>query len=247
MARAAPDGYTLFIAASGSHSIMPLLMPKLGYDIHRDFAPISLVSLSPQLMVVHPSLPVRSVADMIKLARAQPGQLNFGSGGTGTPPHLAGEMFQQMAGVRLTHVPYKGEAPGITDLVGGQLSVMFSNAVAVLPQVQSARLRGIATTSATRIPSLPQYPTIAESGLPGYASDSWFRLVSTAGTPAEVIARLHADSVRSLSQPEVRERLSSDGIAPNSLDAAAFTAFMQKEIDRWAPIARRVAQTQPEK
>lgn len=238
VARAPPDGYTLFIAASASHSIMPSLMSKLPYDINRDFAPISLVALSPQLMVVHPSLPVRSVTDMIRIARTQPGQLNFGSGGTGTPPHLAGEMFQQMAGVRLLHVPYKGEAPALTDLIGGQLSLMFSNVVAVLPQVQAGRLRGIAATSAARIPTLPQYPTIGESGLPGYATDSWFGLVATAGTPADVLARLHADSVRGLSQPDVRDKLAAQGLFVKSSTPAELSALMQSELARWAKVIK---------
>jgi tripartite-type tricarboxylate transporter receptor subunit TctC len=238
VARAVPDGYTLFIAASASHSIMPSLIAKLPYDVHRDFAPISMVALSPQMMVVHPSLPVRTVADMIKFARAQPGQLAFGSGGTGTPPHLAGEMFQQMAGVKLLHVPYKGEAPALTDLIGGQLSLMFSNVVAVLPQVQSGRLRGIAATSANRVPTLPQYPTIGESGLPGYATDSWFGLVATAGTPAEVLTRLHADSVRGLAQADVRERLAAQGLFVKSSSPAELSTLMQTEFVRWAKVIK---------
>jgi tripartite-type tricarboxylate transporter receptor subunit TctC len=238
VARAAPDGYTLFIAASASHSIMPSLMTKLPYDVQRDFASISLLALSPQLLTVHPSLPVRSVADMIKVARAQPGQLNFGSGGTGTPPHLAGEMFSQMAGVNLIHVPYKGEAPALTDLIGGQLSLIFSNVVAVLPQVQAGRLRGIAATSAERVPTLPQYPTIGESGLPGYATDSWFGLVATAGTPAEVLARLHADTVRGMGQVDVRERLAAQGLFVKSSSPAELSALMQSEFVRWAKVIK---------
>jgi tripartite-type tricarboxylate transporter receptor subunit TctC len=238
VARAAPDGYTLFIAASASHSIMPSLMAKLSYDTQRDFASISLLALSPQILTVHPSLPVRSVADMIKVARAQPGQLNFGSGGTGTPPHLAGELFQQMAGVRLTHVPYKGEAPAITDLIGGQMSLMFSNVVAVLPQVQSGRLRGIAVTSATRVPTLPNYPTIGESGLPGYATDSWFGLVATAGTPADVLSKLNADTLRSMNQADVRERLAAQGLFVKTSTPAELSALMQSELVRWAKVIK---------
>ncbi len=238
VARAAPDGYTLFIAASASHSIMPSLISKLAYDVHKDFAPISLLALSPQMMAVHPSLPVRSVADMIKLARAQPGQLNFGHGGIGTPPHLAGEMFQQMAGVKLVHVPYKGEAPALTDLIGGQLSLMFSNVVAVLPQVRAGRLRSIAVTSTNRVPTLPDLPTIGESGLPGYASDSWFGLVSTAGTPPEVLTRLHADTVRGMGQTDVRERLAAQGLFVKSSSPAELTALMQSEFVRWAKVIK---------
>jgi tripartite-type tricarboxylate transporter receptor subunit TctC len=238
VARAAPDGYTLFIAASASHSIMPSLMSKLPYDAQRDFAPVSLLALSPQLLTVHPSLPVRSVADMIKVARAQPGQLSFGSGGTGTPPHLAGEMFKQMAGVDVLHVPYKGEAPAITDLIGGQISLMFSNVVAVLPQVQAGRLRGIATTAATRMPTLPQYPTIGESGLPGYGTDSWFGLAAPAGTSAEVITRLNADTVRTMGQTDVRERLAAQGLFVKTSSPAELAALMQSEFVRWAKVIK---------
>ena len=237
VARAVPDGYTLFIAASASHSIMPSLMSKLSYNPQRDFAPVSLVALSPQLLVVHPSLPVRSVADMIKVARARPGQLNFGSGGLGTPPHLAGEMFSQMAGVNLLHVPYKGEAPAITDLIGGQLSLIFSNVVAVLQQVQAGRLRGIAVTAASRLPTLPQYPAISES-LPGYATDSWFGLVSAAGTPAEVIARLNADTVRGLAQKDVRDKLAVQGLFVQSSTPAELSARMHSEFVRWAKVIK---------
>ena len=183
VARAAPDGYTLMIAATTSHTILPSLMAKLAYDPQRDFAPVSLLATSPLLLALHPSLPIRSVADMIKLARARPGQLSFGAGGTGTPPHMAGELFKQMAQVDMLYVPYKGEAPAISDLIGGQISLIFSNVIAVLPQVQAGRLRGIAVTATDRLPTLPQFPTVAESGLPGFAVEAWFGLVSTAGTP----------------------------------------------------------------
>ena len=238
VARAAPDGYTLFIAASASHSIMPSLMAKLPYDARRDFAPISLLALSPQLLVVHPSLPVRSVSELIQLARARAGQLIFGSGGVGTPPHLAGEMFKQMAGVNLLHVPYKGEAPAITDLIGGQLSLIFSNVVAVLPQVQAGRLRGIAVTAAARLPTLPQYPTVGESGLPGYTTNSWFGLVSTAGTPAEVIAQLNTNTIRTMGRKEVQDRLAAQGLFVKTSSPAELTSLMQSEYARWAKVIK---------
>lgn len=238
VARAAPDGYTLLIAATTSHSILPSLMAKLSYDPLRDFAPVSALAISPLLLALHPSLPIRSVTDMIKLARARPGQLSFGAGGTGTPPHLAGELFKQMAGVDMLYVPYKGEAPAISDLIGGQISLIFSNVIAVLPQVQAGRLRGVAVTAANRLPSLPALPTVAESGLPGFAVEAWFGLVSTAGTPLEAISRLNADTVRGMSQPDLRERLAGQGLFVKTGTPAELTALIQSEIAKWAKVVK---------
>ena len=238
VARAAPDGYTLLIAATTSHSILPSLMAKLPYDPLRDFAPVSALAISPLLLALHPSLPIRSVTDMIKLARARPGQLSFGAGGTGTPPHMAGELFKQMAGVDMLYVPYKGEAPAISDMIGGQISLIFSNVIAVLPQVQAGRLRGIAVTAIDRLPTLPQFPTVAESGLPGFAVEAWFGLVSTAGTPVEAISRLNADTVRSMTQPDMRERLANQGLFVKTGTPAELTALMQSEIVKWAKVVK---------
>ena len=238
VARSTPDGYTLLIAATTSHSILPSLMSKLSYDPVRDFAPVSALAISPLLLALHPSLPIRSVTDMIKLARAQPGQLSFGAGGTGTPPHMAGELFKQMAGVNMLYVPYKGEAPAISDLIGGQISLIFSNVVTVLPQVQGGRLRGIAVTAASRLPSLPEIPTIAESGLPGFAVDSWFGLVSTGGTPAQVVTRLNTDTVRGMAQADVRERLAGQGLFVKTGTPAELTALIQSEIAKWAKVIK---------
>ena len=238
VARAAPDGYTLLIAATTSHSILPSLMAKLPYDPLRDFAPVSSLAISPLLLALHPSLPIRSVTDMIKLARARPGQLSFGAGGTGTPPHMAGELFKQMAGVDMLYVPYKGEAPAISDMIGGQISLIFSNVIAVLPQVQAGRLRGIAVTAIDRLPTLPQFPTVAESGLPGFAVEAWFGLVSTAGTPVEVISRLNADTIRGMTQPDMRERLANQGLFVKTGTPAELTVLMQSEIVKWAKVVK---------
>ena len=238
VARAAPDGYTLLIAATTSHSILPSLMAKLPYDPLRDFAPVSSLAISPLLLALHPSLPIRSVTDMIKLARARPGQLSFGAGGTGTPPHMAGELFKQMAGVDMLYVPYKGEAPAISDMIGGQISLIFSNVIAVLPQVQAGRLRGIAVTATDRLPTLPQFPTVAESGLPGFAVEAWFGLVSTAGTPVEVISRLNADTIRGMTQPDMRERLANQGLFVKTGTPAELTVLMQSEIVKWAKVVK---------
>ena len=236
-ARSAPDGYTLLIAATTSHSILPSLM-KLNYDPQRDFAPVSLLALSPLLLAVHPSLPIRSVADMIKLARARPGQLTFGAGGTGTPPHLAGELFKQMTGVDMLYVPYKGEAPAIVDLVGGQISLIFSNVVAVLPQVQAERLRGVAVTSPNRLQPLPEYPTVAESGVPGYAVESWFGLVASPGTPADIVARLNTETVRAMAQPDLREKLAHQGLFVATGTPKELIALMQRETEKWAKVVK---------
>jgi tripartite-type tricarboxylate transporter receptor subunit TctC len=238
VARAAPDGYTLFIAATTSHSILPSLMAKLPYDPLRDFAPVSLLATSPLLLALHPSLPIKSVTDMIKLARARPNQLSFGTSGTGTPMHMAGELFKQMAGVDMLYVPYKGEAPAISDLIGGQISLIFSNVVAILPQVQAGRLRGVAVTSASRLPSLPEFPTVGESGLPGFVVDSWFGLVAPAGTSVEVITRLHAETVRGMNQPDVRDRLAGQGLFVKTGSPAELGALMQSEISKWAKVVK---------
>jgi tripartite-type tricarboxylate transporter receptor subunit TctC len=238
VARAAPDGYTLIIAATTSHSILPSLMAKLAYDPQRDYAPVSQLATSPLLLALHPSLPVRSVTDLIKLARARPGQLSFGAGGTGTPPHMAGELFKQMAGVDLLYVPYKGEAPAISDLIGGQTSLIFSNVVAVLPQVQAGRLRGIAVTAANRLPTLPEFPTVTESGLPGFVVDSWFGLAAPAATPGETITKLNADTVRGMNQADVRERLAGQGLFVKTGTPAELTVLIQTETAKWAKVAK---------
>jgi tripartite-type tricarboxylate transporter receptor subunit TctC len=237
VARSAPDGYTLLIAATTSHSILPSLM-KLTYDPQRDFAPVSMLATSPLLLALHPSLPIRSVTDMIKVARARPGQLTFGAGGTGTPPHLAGELFKQMTGVDMLYVPYKGEAPAITDLVGGQISLIFSNVVAVLPQVQAGRLRGIAVTAPSRLQPLPEFPTVAESGVPGFTVESWFGLVATGGTPAEVVAKLNAETVRGMMHPDLREKLARQGLFVTTSTPAELIAVMQRETVKWAKVVK---------
>lgn len=237
VARSAPDGYTLIIAATTSHSILPSLM-KLTYDPQRDFAPVTQLVTSPLLLALHPSLPIRSVADMIKLARARPGQLTFGAGGTGTPPHLAGELFKQMTGVDMLYVPYKGEAPAISDLLGGQISLIFSNTVAVLPQVQAGRLRGIAVTAPARLATLPEFPTVAESGLPGFTVESWFGLVGPAGMPDAVVSRLNTETVRAMTQPDLRTRLANQGLFVVTGAPKDLITLMQTETAKWAKVVK---------
>ena len=237
VARTAPDGHTLLIAATTSHSILPSLM-KLTYDPQRDFSPVTQLVTSPLLLALHPSLPVRSVADMIKLARARPGQLTFGAGGTGTPPHLAGELFKQMTGVDMLYVPYKGEAPAISDLIGGQISLIFANTVAVLPQVQAGRLRGVAVTAPARLPPLPEFPTVTESGLPGFTVESWFGLVGPAGMPEPVVSRLNAETVRGMTQADMREKLARQGLFVVTGSPKDLIALMQTETAKWAKVVK---------
>ena len=237
VAKSPPDGYTLMIAATTSHSVMPGLT-KLAYDPTRDFGPISQLATSPLLLGMHPSLPVRSIGDLIKLAKARPGQLSFGAGGTGTPPHMAGELFRQMAGVDLLYVPYKGEAPAISDMIGGQISMVFGNVISVIPHVKSARLRGVAVTSPQRITTLAEFPTIAESGLPGFVVESWYGLVGPAGMPADVVAKLNADLVRALNQPDVKSRLLDQGLFVQSSTPEALSALLRTELAKWAKVIK---------
>lgn len=238
VARAAPDGYTLTIGAPTSHSVAPLLLSKVSYDPLRDFAPITMLATTPALLAVHPSLPVQSVADLIKLAKARPGQLSFGAGGTGTGPHMAGELFKQMAGVDMLFVPYKGEGPALADLIGGQISLMFPNAIAVLPQVRAGKLRGIAVTALTRVATFPEFPTVAESGLPGFQSEAWYGLLAPAGTPHDIIAKLNGEMIRMLNPPDVRERLAAQGLFVNTSTPDQLAVLMKAELVKWAKVIK---------
>ena len=238
VAKAVPDGYTLIIGIPTSHSVLPVLMSKLSYDAIRDFEPIAMVAQVPLLLVVHPSLPVRTVANLITLAKARPGQLSFGNGGIGTPPHMAGELFKQMAGVDLLHVPYKGEAPAITEVIGGQISLIFSGIAAVLPHVQAGRLRGIAVTGTERVATLPEYPTVADSGLPGFSVDAWYGLLGPAGMPKEIVAKLNRELVRMLDLPDVRERLATQGLFVKTSTPEQLGSYMKLEIEKWAKVVK---------
>jgi len=237
-AKAAPDGYTLFLAGVASHGINPVLNPKLPYDPVRDFAPVSLLASAPLIVVVHPSLPVKTVKDLIALARAKPGQLNFASNGRGGSSHMAGEMFKSMAKVDMLHVPYKGLSPALTDLISGQVQVMFSSAVAMLPQVQAGKLRGIATTGAKRPAAIAQLPTVAEAGLPGYETGSWYGIVAPAGTPADVVNRLSGELQKVVRQPAMQERFNSEAAYPVGSTPQEFSAHIQRELARWAKVVK---------
>jgi tripartite-type tricarboxylate transporter receptor subunit TctC len=237
VAKAAPDGHTLLIGLPAL-AINPSIHPKLPYDAVRDFAPITRGTSQPNLLAVHPSLPAKSVKELIALAKSRPGELVFASAGLGAASHLTMELFLMMTGTRMLHVPYKGPTPGVIDLVAGRVSVMASSTVSMLPQVRSGRLRALGVTTPQRVAALPDIPTIAEAGVPGYESVSWFGLVAPAGTPKEVIARLHRESASILRTPEVRDRLARDGTEVVGGTPEGFEAYIRAEIVKWAKVVK---------
>jgi tripartite-type tricarboxylate transporter receptor subunit TctC len=236
VAKAAPDGYTLLLA-TGTHTINPS-MYKVSYDMVKDFAPVTLLASTPFILAVHPSVPASSVGELIKLAKSKPGALNYGSGGSGTPPHLATELFKATAGIDIVHVPYKTVAAAITDLVAGQLQVMFTVGPAGLPQIRAGRIRGLAVSTAKRSAFAPELPTVAESGLPGFDVFGWNGLLAPAGTPSAVIAKLHSEIVKALGDREVRERIAGFGFEPVGNTPGEFGEFVKADIARWAKVAK---------
>src|SRR5689334_10657622 len=237
-AKSAPDGYTLFLGGVGSHAINPNLHAKLPYDPIKDFAPVSLLAQAPLVLVVHPSVPVHDVAEFIAYARAHPGRLNFASNGNGSSSQLAAVMFGSMAGVDMVHVPYKGLAPALTDLLAGEVQLMFSSVVAILPHIKAGKLRAIAVTGAKRLASMPELPTIAESGLPGYEASSWYGILAPAGTPRDIVVRLNAELAKALEQPEVRNSLLAEGAEPAGGSPERFAAHIRAEMERLGKIIR---------
>jgi tripartite-type tricarboxylate transporter receptor subunit TctC len=242
VAKAAPDGYTL-IMTSSTQAINATLYPKLPYDSIKSFAPVCLVGSSPLIIAVPSSSSIRTVPDLIAAARVKPGELTYPSAGTGNATHLGGELFASMAGIKLTHVPYKGSGPGLTDLSAGRLSVVFSTALSVVPFVKSGRLRAIAVTSSKRSSFMPELPTVAESGLPGYEASTWYGVLAPAGTPRAVVTRLNQEIVRALTLPGVRDRLAPQGIDPVGNTPGQFAAYISTEIVKWAKIIKATGVT----
>jgi tripartite-type tricarboxylate transporter receptor subunit TctC len=236
-AKAPPDGYTL-ILVSGSHAINPGLYPKLPYDSIGDFAPITQIATAPGILVVNPSLPVKSVKDLIALARTKPNEINYASAGSGTPPHLAAELFKVMAKIDMVHVPYKGNAPAFTDVIGGQVSLIFPTMPSAMPFIKSGKLRPIAVTSAKRSPAAPDIPTIAESGLPGYEATSWYGILAPAGTPPQIVARLHEVLVSVIGAPDMKDKLAAQGLDPVGNTPQEFAAVIKSEIVKWAKVIK---------
>lgn len=232
-AKSLPDGYTLLMGTP-AHAINASMYSGLNYDLVRDFAPVSLVTTGQYVVIVHPSVPARTVKELIALARSKPGDLAYGSAGPGNSTHLAGELFNSMAGTKMLHVPYKGSGPGLIDLISGQLQVYFANLTAGLPHMRSNRVRALAVTGPVRTPLLPALPTVAEAGLPGYAVTGYFGVLVPAGTPPAIIARLNAEIVKAVRAPDVQASLAAEGAEAVGGSPEEFGAFLKSEITRWA-------------
>jgi len=236
-AKAPPDGYTVLMM-SLTLTVNPSLYKKLAYDTVKDLAPVTLVASAPLMLVVHPSIPAKSVNEFIAFAKANPGKLNFGSGGAGATPHLAGEMLKMMARLQMTHVPYKGGGPALADLIGGQIQVMLENLPSTLPHVKAGRLRALALTGLKRSPLVPDLPTLDEAGLKGYEIVGWNGLFVPSGTPQNIIAYLHGLTVKMLAQAEVKERLATLGAEGVGSSPDEFRAFVKAEITKWARVVK---------
>jgi tripartite-type tricarboxylate transporter receptor subunit TctC len=231
-AKATPDGYTLLMMTN-SHAINASLRKNLKYDPIKDFAEISLLAISPYLVVVHPSVPAKSVRELIELARKRPGEIYFASAGTTSGTHLAGELFAYMAKVKLVHIPYKGGMPGVTDLVGGHVQLMFTNLISVMGLAKQNRLRALAITSAKRSPLLPELPTVSESGVAGYTAGSWYGSLFPAGTPPQIVATLNREMVTAIKSPDVRDKLASEGAEVIGSTPEQFGVYLRKDIEQW--------------
>jgi len=235
--KATPDGYTILLTLS-SHTINPKLFPKLGYDVERDFIPVSLAALIPQIVVANPSVPANNMTELIALLKANPGKYNYASVGIGSPGHIAGELFKLKTGVQMTHVPYKGGGPAVTDTIGGQVQLLFVSMPAALQFVKQGRLKALAVTSAKRSASAPDVPTIVENGGPDVVVDSWYGVLVPAKTPAPVVAKLNAAMTRVLAMPEVKEKLFAQGAEAVSNSSAEFDAIIRDELKKWEYVIR---------
>lgn len=242
-AQAVPDGYTLLMGAISTHAINRGLYRNLPYDPVKDFVPVTLVASAPLLVVVHPSLPVKSVQELIALAKTKPGKLAFSSAGSGNSTHLAGEMFKSMANVDMMHVPYKGATPAEVDLMGGQVSVMFSSILSAMPHSRAGKMKALAVTSARRSSVMPELPTVAESGLPAYDVNPWYGLFAPAGTPREVVEKINREVVGILQLPEVKERFAALGADAVGNTPAQFATFLDVEIEKWANVIKQSGTT----
>jgi hypothetical protein len=236
VAKSPPDGYTLIMGSAGSHSVNSALYPKLPYDAVKDFAPISLVSTAPNILIVHPSLPVKSVKDLVALARAKPGDLTFGSGGNGSTAHLSGELFRVLAKVNMVHVPFKGAPAAVIGVMTGEISLAILNLPPALPHVRSGKLKALGVSTATRSSAVPDIPTIAEAGLPGYDAGTWYGLLAPAGTPGDIIARLNVELVKGLRSAEMKKRIAAEGGDVIGGTPDEFTAVIKRDIEKWTKV-----------
>ena len=238
VAKAVPDGYTILMGAVSTHAINPWLYAKMPYDPIRDFVPVSLVTQVPNVLIVHPSVPAKTVKELIALAKAQPGQLNYASGSTGSAGHLAGELFNVMAGVKTVHIPYKGAPAAVIDLLSGQVSFMFDNLASALPNIKAGRVRALAVTTLARSPLLPALPTMNEAGLKGFDVSTWFGVFAPGDTPQDIADRLNAGVVAALKAPDVRERLAAMGAEPKPGTPAQFAAFVKAELAKYEKVVK---------
>ena len=240
VAKAPADGYTLLMGQAGNLTINISLMAKIPFDPVRDFSPVTMVASTPNVLVVHPSLPVRTVKDLIALAKAKPGQINYATSGIGSPGHLAAELLNKSAGIRLVHIPYKGAAPALLDVVAGNAHLYFTSAVSAQPFIPSGRLRMVAVASAKRSPSLPEVPTVAEAGFPEFDVSSWWGVVAPASTPREVVIRLQTEIHRVIALPEIRAKLAEQGLDIATNTPEQFAAYIKSETAKWAKLIREV-------
>ena len=239
VARAAPDGYTFTLIPSG-HTVNASMYKKLPFDSLKDFTPITLAGSGPLVLAVHPSLPVKNVKDLIALAKSRPGQLTYVSSGIGASGHLAGALFDTMTGTKMEHIPYKGMSLAVSDLMGGQVSMTFGTSLSVIPHVRTGRLRALAVTGAQRSPAVPDLPTVAESGVPGYEAGLWYGFVGPARMPPEIVQRLNAEIVAILAQPDTREKLASQGLDARSSTPEEFARIIASDIVRWAGVVQKL-------
>lgn len=237
VARAAPDGHTLLVSAP-EMSIHPTLRPKLPYDPLKDFVTVSQLTAGQFMLAAHPSVPVKTVKELVALAKSRPGTLNYGSSGTGGINHLAGELLQLMAGIRWTHVPFKGTGPSVVGLMVGETDFVFASTTGLLGPVRAGKVRALAVTGTRRFGELPQVPTIAESGVPGYSVTGWYGLYAPAGTPPQIVRRLHAETARALNSPEAKDKLLKTGNEPVASPPEDFAAFLRAEIEKWAKVIK---------
>jgi tripartite-type tricarboxylate transporter receptor subunit TctC len=238
VAKAPPDGYTLLMGTVGTHAINASLYSKMPYDHVKDFAPAILVAGVPNVLVVNPSVPVNSVQELIAYAKANPGKLNFASSGSGTSIHLSGELFKSLTGVQMTHVPYKGSAQALTDLVGGQVQLMFDNLPSSLAFIKAGKLKALAVTSTTRAAALPDVPTMVEAGVPGFEASAWFGILAPAGTPREAIMRINTEIAKWLASPDAREKLSAQGAIAAGGSPEDFAKHIASETSKWARVVK---------
>ena len=243
-AKSAPDGYTIVIGHIGTLAVNPTLYSKLAYNPVKDFDPITLIAKLPNLMAVNPTVPAKTVAQLIALAKSNPGKLSYGSGGVGGAGHLATEYFRLLTKIDIVHVPYRGTGLAVIDVISGQLDMVMAGVPAIVPHTRTGKLRALGVSSLTRLSILPDIPTIAESGAPGYDATQWYGILTPAGTPKAILASLHAGLEKALATPSLRERFAADGAEPFTTTSEEFAAYMKREIARWAPVIRKAGLVQ---